>query len=104
MRYWFACVRPTWVGTLVITGGEGGRWLGGTDRQLRAMVLSPFVGQKLGTFVNKENHEDLLVLKELIESGKVTPVIDRTYPLAEVPEAIRYLEEGHARGKVVISV
>jgi NADPH:quinone reductase-like Zn-dependent oxidoreductase len=92
-------------GTLVIVGGEGGgRWLGGTDRQLRAMMLSPFVGQKLGTFVNKENHEDMLVLKELIEAGKVTPIIDRTYPLAEVPEAIRYLEEGHARGKVVISV
>src|ERR687893_2754071 len=92
-------------GTLVIVGGEGGgRWLGGTDRQLRAMMLSPFVSQKLGTFVNKENYEDLIVLKELIESGKVTPIIDRTYPLAEVPEAIRYLEEGHARGKVVISV
>jgi len=92
-------------GTLVLVGGEGGgRWLGGLDRSLRAMMLSPFVGQKLGTFVNKENHEDMLVLKELIESGKVTPVIDRTYPLSEVPEAIRYLEEGHARGKVVISV
>jgi NADPH:quinone reductase-like Zn-dependent oxidoreductase len=92
-------------GTLVITGGEGGgRWLGGTDRQVRAMLLSPFVGQKLGTFVNNENHEDLLVLKDLIESGKITPVIDRTYPLAEVPDAIRYLEEGHARGKVVITV
>jgi NADPH:quinone reductase-like Zn-dependent oxidoreductase len=92
-------------GTLVIVGGEGGgRWLGGTDRQIRALVLSPFVSQKLGTFVNKENHEDLLVLGELIESGKVTPVIDRTYPLSEVPEAIRYLEEGHARGKVVITV
>jgi NADPH:quinone reductase-like Zn-dependent oxidoreductase len=92
-------------GTLVIVGGEGGgRWLGGTDRQIRAMMLSPFVSQKLGTFVNRENHEDLLVLKELIESGKITPVIDRAYPLSEVPEAIRYLEEGHARGKVVITV
>jgi NADPH:quinone reductase-like Zn-dependent oxidoreductase len=92
-------------GTLVIAGGEGGgRWLGGTDRQIRAMLLSPFVGQKLGTFVASENHEDLLVLKELIESGKITPVIDKTYPLSEVPEAIRYLAEGHARGKVVISV
>jgi NADPH:quinone reductase-like Zn-dependent oxidoreductase len=57
-----------------------------------------------GTFINKENHEDLIVLKELIESGKVAPVIDRTYPLTVVPEAIRYLEEGHARGKVVITV
>jgi NADPH:quinone reductase-like Zn-dependent oxidoreductase len=92
-------------GTLVITGGEGGgRWLGGTDRQIRALMLSPFVGQKLGTFVNSENHEDVIVLKELIEAGKVTPVIDRTYPLSEVPEAIRYLEEGHAQGKVVITV
>jgi NADPH:quinone reductase-like Zn-dependent oxidoreductase len=92
-------------GILVIVGGEGGgRWLGGTDRQLRAMMLSPFVGQKLGTFVNKENHEDLLVLKELTESGKITPVIDRTYPLSEIPEAMRYLEAGHARGKVVITV
>jgi NADPH:quinone reductase-like Zn-dependent oxidoreductase len=92
-------------GTLIIVGGEtDGRWLGGTDRQLRALMLSPFVGQKLGTFVASENHEDMNVLKELIEVGKVTPVIDRTYPLSEVPEAIRYLEEGHARGKVVITV
>jgi NADPH:quinone reductase-like Zn-dependent oxidoreductase len=52
----------------------------------------------------KERREDLLELKELIEAGKVTPVIDRTYPLREVPEAIRYLEQGHARGKVVITV
>src|SRR5919202_551109 len=83
-------------GTLVIVGGEGGgRWLGGTDRQLRALMLSPFVGQKLGTFINKENHEDMLVLKELIESSARTPVIDRTYPLAGVPEAIRYMAEGY---------
>jgi NADPH:quinone reductase-like Zn-dependent oxidoreductase len=92
-------------GTLVIAGGEtDGRWLGGTDRQLRALILSPFVGQKLGTFVASENHEDMIVLKDLIESGKVAPVIDRTYPLSQVAEAIRYLEEGHARGKVVITV
>jgi NADPH:quinone reductase-like Zn-dependent oxidoreductase len=92
-------------GTLVIAGGEtDGRWLGGSDRQLRALVLSRFVGQTLTTFISSENHKDLLVLKELIESGKVTPVIDRSYPLAEAPEAIRYLEQGHARGKVVITV
>ena len=92
-------------GTLVIVGGETDeQWLGGTDRQLRALMLSLFVGQKLGTFVSSENHEDMIVLKELIESGKLTPVIDRTYPLSEVSEAIRYLEEGHARGKVVITV
>jgi NADPH:quinone reductase-like Zn-dependent oxidoreductase len=62
------------------------------------------VGQKLGTFIGKATGEDLVVLKELIEAGKVTPVIGATYPLIEVPEAIRYLEEGHARGKVVITV
>jgi NADPH:quinone reductase-like Zn-dependent oxidoreductase len=62
------------------------------------------VGQKLGTFISKENHEDLIILTELVESGKVAPVIDRTYSLNEVPEAIRYLEEGHAQGKVVITV
>ncbi len=92
-------------GTLVIVGGEGGgRWFGGIDRQLRASMLSPFVSQKLGTFVAKANGEDLLVLKELIEAGKVTPVIDKAYPLSEVPEAIRHLQEGHARGKVVITM
>jgi NADPH:quinone reductase-like Zn-dependent oxidoreductase len=92
-------------GTLVIAGGEtGGRWLGGTDRQIRAVLLSRFVGQTLRTFVNSENHEDLIVLTGLIESGKVTPAIDRRYPLAQAPKAIRYLLEGHARGKVVITV
>jgi NADPH:quinone reductase-like Zn-dependent oxidoreductase len=92
-------------GTLVITGGEkGGRWLGGNDRQLRALLLSRFVDQKLTTFVSSENREDMIALKELIEAGKVTPVVDRAYPLSEVPEAIRYLEQGRARGKVVITV
>ena len=92
-------------GTLVIIGGEGGgRWLGGFDRQLRALVLSSFVGQRLRPMLSVERREDLLFLKELIEAGRVTPVIDRTYPLAEVPGAIQYLHEGHARGKVVITV
>jgi NADPH:quinone reductase-like Zn-dependent oxidoreductase len=62
------------------------------------------VGQRLSSFLAKSTREDLQVLKELIEAGKVSPVIDRTYPLNEVPEAIRYLEEGHARGKVVVTV
>jgi len=92
-------------GTLVLVGGEeGGRWLGVVARLLRALVMSPFVGQKLGTFVSSENHEDMIVLKELIEAGKLTPVIDRTFSLSEVPEAIRYLQEGHVRGKVVITL
>jgi NADPH:quinone reductase-like Zn-dependent oxidoreductase len=92
-------------GTLVIMGGEtSGKWLGGVDRQLRAMALSPFVGQKLGTFIATQSAEDLAVLAELIESGAVTPVIDRTYPLSEVPMAIRHMQDGHARGKIVITV
>jgi NADPH:quinone reductase-like Zn-dependent oxidoreductase len=86
-------------------GGEtGGRWLGGTDRQVRALLLSPFVGQRLGTFVNSENHEDLIVLTGLIESGAVTPVVDRRFPLSEAPKAIQYLIDGHARGKLVITL
>jgi NADPH:quinone reductase-like Zn-dependent oxidoreductase len=92
-------------GTLVIVGGEGGgRWFGGIDRQLRATMLSPFVSQKLGTFIARENHEDLIVLKQLIESGKLTPVIGRTYPLAEAPEAIRNLQAGLALGKTAITI
>jgi NADPH:quinone reductase-like Zn-dependent oxidoreductase len=92
-------------GTLVIVGGEGGgKWLGGIDRQLRARLLSPFVRQRLGTWISMEREEDLETLRELLEAGKVTPVVDRAFPLSEVPEAIRYLREGRARGKVVITV
>jgi NADPH:quinone reductase-like Zn-dependent oxidoreductase len=92
-------------GTLVLSSGEsGGRWIGPVDRIIKAVVLSPFVSQKLGSFLAKPNEDDLQFMKELIEAGKVTPVIDRTYSLSEAPEAIRYLEEGHARGKVVITV
>ena len=70
-------------GRLVIVGGEAnGRWLGGTGRQLRALLLSPLVSQKLGTFIASENSADLTVLRDLIESGKITPAIDRTYPLS----------------------
>jgi NADPH:quinone reductase-like Zn-dependent oxidoreductase len=92
-------------GTLVIVGGEGGgKWFGGNGRQLKALVLSPFVRQKLGTWISTERAEDLQVLRELLETGKVTPVVDRTFALSEVREAIRYLREGRARGKVVITV
>ena len=92
-------------GTLVLVGSEtGGRWLGGMDRLLRAMALSPFVRHKLGGFVASENAADLIVLAELIESGKLTPVIDRTYPLSETPAAISYMQAGRARGKLVIDV
>ena len=92
-------------GTLVeISGDSDGRWIGPMDRIVKALVLSPFVSQKMASFTVKPNKEDLRFLKELIEDGKLTPVIDRTYPLYETPEAIRYLENGRARGKVVIIV
>ena len=67
-------------------------------------MLSPFVGQRLAPFEAKQSNQDLKTLKELIEAGELCPVIDRTYPLRQTPEAIRYLEQGHARGKVVITV
>ena len=92
-------------GRLVIVGGEtGGRWLDGLDRQFRAVLLSPFIGQKLGFFVASEKAADLDTLRELVESGRVTPAIDRTYPLAETAAAVRHLLDGHARGKVVVEV
>jgi NADPH:quinone reductase-like Zn-dependent oxidoreductase len=92
-------------GALVIVGGEGGnRWTGGFGRQsVRAPVLSVFVSQTLRAVLPKERIEDLIALTELIEAGKVTPVIDRTYGLAEVPDAIEYLAREHGRGKVVIN-
>jgi NADPH:quinone reductase-like Zn-dependent oxidoreductase len=92
-------------GTLLLSSGESsGRWLGPVDRIIKAAVLSPFVSQKLGSFLAKPDSDDLQFLKELIEAGKVKPVIDRTYSLGEAPDAIRYLEEGHARGKIVITL
>jgi NADPH:quinone reductase-like Zn-dependent oxidoreductase len=92
-------------GTLVIVGGEGGgRWLGGVDRQLRARLLSPFVGQTLRPYFSSERQEDLEELRRLIEAGDVTPVLDRAFPLSAVPDAIRYLRAGHARGKTVVTV
>ena len=92
-------------GRLVIVGGEtDGRWLGGSDRQIRATLLSRFTAQQLGTFIASENAPDLDALRELIEAGAVTAAVDRSYPLAEVPAAIRHLLDGRARGKVVVSV
>ena len=92
-------------GTLVIVGGEGGgRWMGGFLRNLRAPLVSRFVGQRLRMLASKERQEDLQVLGELIEAGKLRPRIGRTYPLGEVPEAMRALEAGNTRGKIVITV
>jgi NADPH:quinone reductase-like Zn-dependent oxidoreductase len=92
-------------GTLVIVGGEtDGRFLGGFDRGIRAQLLSPFVSQTLGSLMASENAEDLVVLGELIESGQVTPAIERTYPLQDTAAAVRHVQEGRARGKVVVTV
>ena len=93
-------------GTLVIVGSEvKGRLLGGFDRQLRAVALSRLVGQRLRMLSSQPRQRDLQVLRELIEAGKVTPVIDKTFSLSEAPQAIRYLVEGHGGGgKIVITV
>ena len=95
----------TAAGRLVLSSGDSpGRIIGPVGRILKAVLLSPFVGQTLRPLVAKSSIDDLQFLRELIEAGKITPVIDRTYPLSESADAIRYLETGHARGKVVISV
>jgi NADPH:quinone reductase-like Zn-dependent oxidoreductase len=90
-------------GTLVIVGGEsGGKWTGGFGRQIRALGLSPFVGQRLTMLASKEHHAHIEEVSLFIEAGQVSPIVDRTYPLSEVPDAMRHLEAGHARGKVAI--
>ncbi len=93
-------------GTLAIVGGEdGGKWTAGFFRQiLRAPILSMFTRQRLRPVVSKEKGEDLRALAELIERGDVTPVVGRTFPLIEAADALRYLEGGHATGKVVVTV
>jgi NADPH:quinone reductase-like Zn-dependent oxidoreductase len=92
-------------GTAVIVGGEeGGSLTGGMDRQLRALALSMVVRQRLTGFLCRENPTDLQQLTQLIEAGKVTPSVDRTYPLDRVPEAMRHLDTGNARGKVAITI
>jgi len=94
-------------GKYVMIGGGGpndSRWIGPFGRVIKAMVLSPFISQKMGMMMADMSQKDLTILGDLMQSGKVKPVIDRRYKLSEVPAAIAYLEEGHARGKVVITV
>jgi NADPH:quinone reductase-like Zn-dependent oxidoreductase len=91
-------------GIYVGAGGPSDRWMiGPITRLIKSLVVSRFGSQKMGGLLAKINKEDLTTLRNLIQSGKITPVIDRMYSLSEVPEAIRYLEEGHAQGKVVIT-
>ena len=91
-------------GTYVVVGvRDMGRWFG-LGRQTKALLLSPFVRQRMRVFVVRHNPEDLAVLKELAQTGKITPVIDRRYSLSDVPEALQYQGEGHSQGKVIIAV
>jgi NADPH:quinone reductase-like Zn-dependent oxidoreductase len=91
-------------GTYVLVGVKDmGRWFG-LGRQFKALLLSPFVGQRMRVFVARHTREDLAVLKELVETRKVAPVIDRQYSLSDAPDALRCQGEGHARGKIVIVV
>ena len=92
-------------GTLVLVGGEGGgRLLGGFDRQLRVVLLSPFLRQNLRSLLSTERRDDLLFLTGLIEERKVTPVIGRTLPLSDAAQALSDADEGHGRGKTVITI
>ena len=91
-------------GIFVIIGGAKGNWLGPMVAPLKALVYSPFVGQEFGMMIASMRGDDLVTLAGMMESGEVVPVIDRHYSLSEVPEAIRYSEEGHARGKIIIKV
>ena len=89
----------------MIVGGEnGGDLTGGMNRTLRALALSPFISQRFANFINKERASDLERLAGFIDAGQVTPNIDRTYPLEQVPEAMRQLAAGQVRGKVAITI
>jgi NADPH:quinone reductase-like Zn-dependent oxidoreductase len=91
-------------GICVVVTGPNGRWLGPLTRFIKALVLSPFASQKLVPLLSRPNKEDLALLSDLVSRGEVTPVIDKRFLLSELAEAIRYVEEGHVRGKVVIEV
>lgn len=91
-------------GTCLMVGGPSDGWIDPLPGMIKTLVLSQFVSQKFVGYVARTNRDDLMLLSDLMAAGKVTPVIDRRYPLNEIPDAIRYLEEGHARGKVVIDV
>jgi len=91
-------------GTFVLIGGPGGRWIRPADRMLKVVAQRRFVSQRLVTFIAQIKFEDLEYLKALMDAGTMTPVIDRTYPLSQTADAMRYVEQGHARGKVVITM
>jgi NADPH:quinone reductase-like Zn-dependent oxidoreductase len=90
-------------GIYIIVGAPGGQWVGPMARLLEAIVVSRLGSRRMAPFLARRNPRDLAILRDLLAAGTVTPVIDRCFKLSETPEAIRYLEEGHARGKVVIT-
>ena len=91
-------------GTLVIVGGQKGDWLGPMMGVIKASIVANFVDQKMGFFIAKLDHDDMKLLGELMQTGKMTPVIDRRYALGEAAKAMEYLEAGRARGKVIVSL
>ncbi len=94
-------------GKYVMIGGGGpneGRWIGPFGRVIHTLLLSPFISQQMGMMMADANHKDLTILADMMQAGTVKPIIDRTYPLSQIADAIRYLEQGHARGKVVITL
>ncbi|MBT4520563.1 MAG: NAD(P)-dependent alcohol dehydrogenase, partial [Halieaceae bacterium] len=91
-------------GTYVSVGGGKGNWLGPLIGPIKTMLLSPLVEQKFTVLLAQLNKKDLVTLAELMRTGKITPVIDRRYSLNEVPAAISYSEQGHARGKIIVNL
>jgi NADPH:quinone reductase-like Zn-dependent oxidoreductase len=94
-------------GKYVMIGGGGpneGRWIGPFGRVIHTLLLSPFISQQMGMMLAELNQKDLTTLADMMQAGTIKPVIDRTYPLSQIADAIRYLEQGHARGKVIITV
>jgi NADPH:quinone reductase-like Zn-dependent oxidoreductase len=91
-------------GTLVLNSGTGARGAAMLVRLLKPLILSPFTRQSFRRFISRPNHADLVSLKDLVESGKLRPIVDRTFPIEETPAALAYIDTGHARGKVVVAV
>ena len=91
-------------GMLILNSGTGAQGMKMMVRLIKPLVLSPFLSQDLRRYLSVPNHEDLRLIGELVESGKLSPVIDRTYPLEQTGDALAYIEGGHARGKVVVNI
>jgi NADPH:quinone reductase-like Zn-dependent oxidoreductase len=91
-------------GTLVLIGGTGGKWFMGVDRWMRRMLIAPFLGLKVRPLIHKDSRQDLATIRELIETGKLAPVVGRTFPLENVAEAVQFVREGRAHGQVSITI